>query len=200
MEENNNETRNNSQLQDPTQNQNSNVNNVFSNEEKQYPSGEFVFSVIQKEYDYETARKNALETRSGILITLAAAILTFVFSNIKIPNIKSPIDDFPDLILYVSYFLIAIIAMASVVISLCYLLRVIFIAEYSRFDIDSITQNIAEQEPDLVAYGLAKKYQEIITDNHKTNHNKALLYRKGTNYLIASLFSSVILYAIAINL
>lgn len=200
MEDNNNGTGNDIQLQNQPQDQNSNGNNGLCNEEKQYPSGEFLFSVIQKEYDYETARKNALETRSGILITLAAAILTFVFSNIKIPKIKAPIDNFPNLILYVSYFFIAIIAIASVIISLCYLLRVIFIAEYSRFDIDSITKNTAEMEPDLVAYALSKKYQEIINDNHKTNHNKAVLYRKGTNYLITSLFASVILYAISINL
>ncbi|PEV97706.1 hypothetical protein CN428_24485 [Bacillus cereus] len=175
-----------------------NTNN--NQNELKYPSGEMLLSIIQKEYDYESARKSALETRSGVLITLAAAILTFTFSNVKLPKIKTPINDFPSLIFYVSYFLIAVVSVVTVVISLCYLMRVIFIAEYKRFETETLNTRNGKFQPDIVAMSLTEQYQEIISHNQLANNKKTDLYRKGTNYMIISLFASVILYGIALNL
>ena len=165
-----------------------------------YPSGELLLSVVQKEYDYESARKTALETRAGILITLAAVILTFTFSNVKIPKIKSPIEEFSTLIFYVSYFLIGIISIATIIVSLFYLLRVIFVSEYRRFETSTLNDENASYMPDIVATALTKQYHEIISINHKANTQKTELYIKGSNYLIIALFASVLLYGLALNL
>ncbi|MEH7483965.1 hypothetical protein V7157_23440 [Neobacillus drentensis] len=165
-----------------------------------YPSGELLLTVIQNEYNYEDVRKNALETRSGILLTLAAVVLTFIFSNIKMPKIKTPIADYSSLVFYVSYFLVAVLAVTTILISVFYLIKVIFITEYKRFEINDITWETVEKEPDFIASSLTEKYKQIINWNHKVNHNKAVLYRKGTYSLIAAIFFSVVLYGLSLNL
>lgn len=177
-----------------------NSTDTQNNIEVTYPSGELLLSIVQKEYDYETTRKTVLETRTGILITLAAAILTFTFSNIKLPKIRTPINEFSTLIFYVSYFLIGVTAVVTIGISLCYLLRVLFIAKYKRLDTTDINTQTAAGNPDVVATALTKQYEKILRHNHNVNNDKMILYRKGTNCLIIALFASVILYGIALNL
>ncbi|MDO8160452.1 hypothetical protein FKQ51_24680 [Bacillus toyonensis] len=177
-----------------------NSTDAQNNTEIKYPSGDLLLSIVQKEYDYETTRKTVLETRTGVLITLAAAILTFTFSNIKLPKIKTPINEFSSLIFYVSYFLIGATAVITIGISLCYLLRVLFIAKYNRLDTTDINRQAAGSVPDVVATALMEQYEKILRHNQNVNNDKMILYHKGTNWLIISLFTSVILYGIALNL
>jgi heme/copper-type cytochrome/quinol oxidase subunit 4 len=164
---------------------------------EQYPSGELMLSVIQKEYDYETMRKTALETRAGVLITLLVAILTFAVTSIKIPKIKSSINDEGALFYYFSFFLIVIVVIGSIMLSLFFLLKVFFTDEYKRLDISDFISDYGKYKKDVVAMAITEKYREAITHNQDKNNKKANLYRLGVYTVIVAVFSTMILYGLS---
>lgn len=161
-----------------------------------YPSGELMLAVIQKEYDYEAARKTALENRSGILITLAAAILTFAVSNIKEIEIKYPVEGFGILFYYFSCFILLVLSIGGISYSLYHLLRVLFIDEYKRLDVVSFNRENAQYTSDIFAMACIEKYNLVITHNHVKNDVKVDFYKKGIKYLIISLFATILLYGL----
>lgn len=161
-----------------------------------YPSAELMLAVIQKEYDYEAARKTALENRSGILITLAAAILTFAVSNIKIIEIKYPIEGFGFLFYYSSCFILLVLSIGGIGYSLYNLLRVLFIDKYKRLDVVDFTRENAEYTTEMLAIAFIEKYQVVITHNHVKNDVKVDFYKKGIKYLVISLFATILFYGL----
>lgn len=160
----------------------------------QYPSSELLFTVIQKEYDYENARKVALETRAGILITLTIAISTFILPNISLPKIKQPIVDSSTLFKYFSQYFLLTIMIVTVIGSLYLLIKVLLVNEYQRLDLVDFTEEYGKYNSDVVAMALTKKYRDIITHNHSKNNEKTSVYRIAVYFVLTLVISSILFY------
>jgi hypothetical protein len=171
----------------------------YTENNERYHSAELMLSVIQKEYDYETVRKTALETRSGILMTLGSVILTFAVSKFNVSDINFPIEEKSILVYYCLYFLFMFFSVGSILFSLFNLIKVLFATEYRRLDISDFTSDLGEYQKDVLAMGITIKYREIIDYNHQMNDKKVASYRRGVYSLIIAIFSTVILYGLTIN-
>ncbi len=162
-----------------------------------YPSGEILLSIAQKEYEYEIARKTAVETRAGVLITLLVAIVTFGVSTLGPPVIQMPIKSIKVIILYSCYYTLAILAIGTIVFSLYKLLRVFLIDEYRRLDITNFNRSMGEFNKDVSAMAIAEKYCEIVNYNQNKNDIKIKAYSVGVYSVIASIFLTLIIYGIS---
>lgn len=163
----------------------------------EYLSGELLLSTIQKEYDYENIRKSTLETRSGVLLTLTAAVSTFAVTNIKIPSGILSFSSNTQLYSYLSiYFFLGIIAIA-VILALIFLLKVLLIDEYRRLDLAGFNEDNARFSNNIVAMALTEEYRNIITHNHEKNNQKVKYYRNGIYSAIVAVISIIILYGVS---
>lgn len=176
---------------------------VSSNQEVvTFPSGELLLSVIQKEYDYETARKTALETRAGIFIPFIAAILTFVVSYVKVDQLKKikityAIEGF----YYSVYMLLGIASIGLLVTALIYFIKVLTAYEYKRL----VTAELSSEKhggfaKDVLAMAFAEKYRDIIEHNHSLNGKKAKHYQRGCYVTFAAIITTILVYGISQNI
>ncbi|WP_416420561.1 hypothetical protein ACLZHR_09625 [Priestia aryabhattai] len=170
-------------------------------QQERFPSGEILLSAVQKEYDYEQARKVALETRAGILIPFAAAVLTFAVSYIKISDLKKiKIIFVTDAFLYFFYLLLALIAIASLIVSLFFLMKVFIASKYNRLSIGEFDMNYGMEKKDEVAIALASKYRDIIHHNQKVNNKKTKDYQIGVYAILISTITTILVYGISLNI
>jgi len=160
------------------------------------PSGDLVLSILQREFDIERERKSALETRTGILLTLTFAILTISISNIKIPKILN-IEDSKIMMLYFIYVLLLFILFVFSVSSIFFFIKVLLLDKYKRMDVSTFNERLALHEKKATLPILIDKYREYIIFNQKTNDRKYESYKKGTISIIITFSLSVILYTIS---
>ncbi|MQR93681.1 hypothetical protein [Fictibacillus phosphorivorans] len=175
--------------------------NVPSSDEAKYPSGELLLSVIQKEYDYELARKSTLETRSGVVLTLSLSILTFVVTNIKMDKLLLLDTSKVMTIIFISFFILTvIISIGSLITSLILLIKVLLTYEYRRLELDDFNEEYGSFQKDIIAMALTKEYKNIVTANQKVNNDKTKFYRFGVYSAISLVISSILLYILSLSL
>jgi len=168
---------------------------------EKFPSGELLFSVIQKEYDYEQARKTAMETKAGILIPFVVAVLAFVVSYIKISNFtKHKEYSLLEAFIYISYVFLIIVTVLSVIVALIYLMKVFITYEYKRLSISEFNMDYAKNPKDAVVIALATRYKEIIEHNQGVNNNKTNYYQIGVYATLISTISTILVYGISLNI
>lgn len=62
---------------------------------EEFPSAEIVYASTIRHYEYERERKQVLETKAGILLTLLLGLVTLMISKMKIPetiNLSKTVD------------------------------------------------------------------------------------------------------------
>ncbi|MGM0898260.1 MAG: hypothetical protein ACQEV0_10180 [Bacillota bacterium] len=171
-----------------------------TNNSTDFPSAELMLSIIQKEYDIESSRKTTLENRAGILLTLAAAILTFTLSTLETALIKFPITSTIDFLVSFVYLFFGLLTVISIIISITQLTRVIVIREYERFDTSYLNEKNASYPLEISSLGLIEAYQSIISFNQSTNDRKTGVYSSGTYCLLTAILSSIIFYGLGLYL
>lgn len=169
---------------------------IIDNEIK-FPSSDIMLSVIQKEYDYETTRKERLETRAGVFLTLTLAILTILISRIYIPE-EFRYDNAKWMLAYIIYAIAIISAFISVFFSIFYLVSVLFILKYERIDLKSFTRELAQYKKDVVMMGIIERYIKIISNNQIKNNEKTKKYICGTRFVMGAIVTISIATSIRI--
>lgn len=165
-----------------------------------YPSSELLLSLAQKEYDTEFLRKNHLETKSGILLTLAAALLTFLTSNLEFKKISFPVESIKPMVLYSSYILFTIMSFITLGFSIFYLLKTFLTNQYAHIPLGIFTNKNGGYSKDETAMSIVSLIVEAIKKNEIHNNNKTKAYKFGTYCLFVALITTLISYAIFINL
>lgn len=130
------------------------------------------FELVYNEYNHERNRKQSLESRSGIILSVIAAIIAIVFDKIKIvdifPLFTSPIT-FLILLKIVTAFGIYI----GLVCSVSFSLKTIFIQKYANYDVLTITPITLGNHKNKEMGNIILTYCRIIAEHRVLNEKKA---------------------------
>jgi hypothetical protein len=176
--------------------------NRSTSEQPKYPSGEILFSAIQREYDKEDERSKTLDSRVGILITLSAALLAFVSTYIKIPDFKKiKVETVYDALPYAIFVVLLYTTMLILVFSLIYSVRIITIRSYKRVKLEDFEKPINLQaKPDVIASALITIYRKNIEHNQAINDDKVKMYRRATYCITAAIILAIVVYMVSVGL
>ncbi|WP_046181422.1 hypothetical protein [Domibacillus tundrae] len=178
--------------------QNADTNNQIA---EKFPSAELLLSVIQKEYDYELARKTAFETRAGILLAFVTAILPILISYIKISDLKKiKITHVTEATWYIIYLIFVIIAMCALITAFIFLLKVFMADKYMRMTTKEFNQTYGKYPKDYIAISLTEQYRDIVQYNREKNNIKAKDYKLGTSVSLIGVILIILVYIISLNL
>lgn len=177
-------------------------NNKKDNEDKEkFPSAELMLSVLQKEYDNEAEREKSIESRTGIFMTFAGAILAFMPSTIKLPNVyKIQVKNLLEALPYCTLIILTVITFSTLVFSIICFIRVVSVKEYRRLTLDGFNESNAVYKKEYIALALMKEYQIVVKHNNSTNDKKIALFKRGIYCILIALVLLVIIYFISIFL
>ena len=158
------------------------------------PINEF-YQLVQNEYNCERDRKQSIETRSGIILTVSMAFFAFVIEKVDLKfifaKLNEPLTGFlfieilAGLLTYISYFL-------SVLFSIWSLKSKI----YAFYNVSNIT-TATLLSPRIPTFGqIILDYVDIIKTNREVNNKKV----KNFNWSILCLVICIICLCIYINL
>ncbi|WP_173915967.1 hypothetical protein [Halobacillus sp. Marseille-Q1614] len=166
-----------------------------------YHSSEFILSILLKEYEFELHRKNTIESRTGILITLSSGLLTFAISKIELSKIDALNMELTSnkifLILY------ALLALGTLFFWLCstVLSVIVLVAlRYKRFDVGALKEEHEINKVDVMASSFLELYKEILSKNQAINNKKALFFNLSLIAVVLTVPTTIGLYCLSINL
>lgn len=153
------------------------------------------YQLILNEYNNERDRKQSIETRSGLILTLIATFFAFVLEKIKFSGILSLVNQpltFCLLITIISGFVFYVAFFTSILFSLLSLK----IKTYAFYNITKInTATLMAQR--IPAMGqIILDFVETIQNNRKVNDRKAIYFNRA----VISLVICIISLCIYINL
>ena len=184
------------------QNERTNQNNP-SNDKKEsreepqneLKSGEFLLSVIQTEYTNESERVKSLETRTGIFLVFAGALLSFLSGTLKLPNLYYvKVNNALEATSYVLVWVFAICTLISLFSAIVYFVRVVSVQTYKRLSLDGFERENAVHDKEIVAVAIMHEYKIVIENNHEINNMKIIRFKIGIYLIIISLIFTVITY------
>lgn len=158
------------------------------------PINEF-YQLIQNEYACERERKQSIETRSGIILTVSMALFVFVIEKVSLKEIFSSFEDtltfsllikiLSGLSTYISYFLSVIFSILSLKSK-----------TYAFYNVGNITTARLLSDRISTFGQLILDFVEIIKTNRATNNKKV----KSFNWSILWLVICIICFCIYINI
>lgn len=154
-----------------------------------YPSANLLHETIQREYDIEDDRSKTFDTRVGIFVSLAGAILAFMATSIKFPDIKNiKIDNVYQAMPYAFFVIFLSIAFLMLIASFLCFFKVVSIHRYLRIGLEDLSnENNSRAQVDVVAMVLVGKYYECLIHNGKVNEAKSRFYQWGVFLVLGSL-------------
>lgn len=169
------------------------------NSQEKNESIDILYDLARNEYDNETNRKRDLETRAGILIALVGALIGLFFTVIDISiisNGKTVVETVFYAILALSY----LIPLSIGFLSLKSFIDVIITRDYTRIDVNGISEQTAALEKQVLSFNLANSYKNAVINNEKLNNEKANYFKNGINKLFISFISFFLIYIVHIVL
>lgn len=165
--------------------------------EKSYPSAELMLSVMQKEYEYESERVRSLEARTGIFLAFAGALLVFLSSSLKLPDLKNTeinnlFEAFPIVLVIILTFL----TLALLILAAIFFVRVISIQTYQRLAFKGFVKSNTKEKIDIIATEIMTDYQKVVKHNNEVNNKKVEIYKKGIYLIMAAIIMTAIVYSI----
>jgi hypothetical protein len=164
-----------------------------------FPSAKLLLSIIQKEYYDEFDRGKNLETRTGMFLAFAGAILVFVASNIKLHNLFTVKSI--NVLQALPYAFLIIFLLATLVCliwSILCFIQVISTKTYTRLALDSFSENNlynnAVLPEERVTVALIPLYKSCIDNYTKNNDKKVDWYKKGINLILLALIFTCLTY------
>lgn len=156
-----------------------------------------LFSVIQKEYDYEIDRGKNLETRTGIFLTFTGAALVFLISNVKLSSflavqIKNVLQALP----YAFLLILLVLILISFIGSVIFFIKVLSIKTYKRIALDcfegeKLGKNILVPEA-IATIALIPIYKTCIDSYSEVNDKRVKWFKYGIRLiLLALIFTSI---------
>lgn len=149
------------------------------------------FDLIQNEYARERERKQSLETRSGIIITVATGMFSYLFNSIKIKIIFQLFADvltFFSLLKIVSGMLIYVSFFACILFSF----KTINTSVHSYFDISIITPEILGHQKNFEMIDIITAYKEVVLNHRNNNEEKAKFLRLSIRSIVVCAISTCV--------
>lgn len=169
--------------------------------EESYHSSELLLEVIQREFEYEADRVKSLETRTGIFLAFSGALLVFITSSLKIPNLKTvEVNSLYQAFLPIIVIVLTILAMLLLIISSIIFVKVISLQTYKRLAFNGFTKNNAKELKSIIAVELMMDYQKIVTHNNEVNNKKINMYKYGILTINAAIIMTAIIFCLNIFL
>ncbi|WP_312560645.1 hypothetical protein [Anaerospora sp.] len=182
--------------------QDAKVETIRENTEANLPSAKLLFSVIQKEYEYELNRMKNLEARTGMFLAFTGALLVFVASNIKLANIYSiKTTTVLQALPYNTLIILTLLTLACLLTAIVFFIRVISLETYKRLSLDSFSDEslpmLALHSEEKVAVALVSQYRIIIENSTVINNRKADFFNKGIRFILYALIVTVVAYVLS---
>ena len=149
------------------------------------------FELVQNEYNRERDRKQSLETRSGLIITVITALFAFFVNKISIKEILE-IFQCPLSFLSLLKILSGIAVYISLLVCTWFSLKTITTMQYSYFDISVITLEKLRNPKNYEMIDIVNKYKNMLLNNIKINDKKASFLDFSIKSIIVCVLSSVI--------
>lgn len=155
--------------------------------------------IVQKEYEFERNKKESLENRVGIILTLIGAILVFVLGEMPLNDIFKMGNKYITNLEYVQTFLKSLLVMGiyiSFIYTIIKLYKVIKVDKHDTFPVHEINASrLLEGDRIKETSKIVLTYVEIIKSHRILNNSRAESFEKGLRGLLVSL----ILVGIYIN-
>lgn len=148
-------------------------NNDSQIDEKTYMGAlEPYFELVYNEYNHERNKKQGLESRSGIILSVIAAIIAIVFDKIKIADIFSMFS-----VPLTFIILLKIITGLGIYIglgcSVFFSLKTIFTKKYATYDVSAINSVALGNQKNKEMGNIIMTYCKIINEHRVLNEKKA---------------------------
>lgn len=173
-----------------------NFNKCFKKqeEEKNLISNKLEYlETFKKEYENERIKKQSLETRAGLIVTLLGGIFIFLINDLKIfKNLFIIFETDTSLEKYLKFFISLSITL-FLILTFYELVNILNINEYAAFYVEDnidYTLKYSDTLDDLLL-----SYKEIIIIHRKINSRNAYSFSKAINYLVF-LFIFIIIFLI----
>lgn len=168
------------------------MDNNVEGEEKIDISSEILFHSAIEEYKVEDDKRKTIDTRIGIFIPIALALLMYGLNNVWMYEV--PIDEsLPLLMSGVCWlYLISICAIILFnLISIFFMLYAASASEYKRLDMVYLVNN-TNYSKDVFCLTMSAIYTDAITHNRGVNENKIVIVQRGIYCIVGSLITSVL--------
>lgn len=159
-----------------------------------------ILDAVICEANVERKKKENLENRAGLIISVLLAIGIFLFNKINIWNIVTQSLSIRNLSLFQ---IVAITSGYSIFLFFfltCYqIFKIIDITLHRAFDIDQINENLMNKSEIYRYYFLINTYKSIIEKFRENNDNKALRLSRAIKFLLIMLISIILYISIPLN-
>lgn len=162
-----------------------------------YPSAELMLAAIQREYEYESNRVRSLESRTGIFLAFAGALLVFFSSSLKPINLKEiEVDSLSQAFPFILMIGLIFLTLLILILSVIFFVRVISIQTYKRLSLNGFIKENTKSNPDIIAMEIMIDYQKVVSHNSRVNNKKIELYKKGLYLILMAIIMTAIVYSI----
>lgn len=157
--------------------------------QEQYPSANLSFQVILHEYELECNRTSIIDSKTGIIITLAAAYLVIVLKEFDfLKYLQLPVNTASTALMPLLLVFLNGGAIVLAVLSLLFLLIAVMPRDYQFLNYDDLLEKeLLTEKPDIISVLILQNYIEIIYQNKGVNDKRAVYYRTGLLLLFASI-------------
>jgi len=144
---------------------------------------ESYFELVQNEYRYERDRKQGLETRSGIVLTIVAAMVAIIFDKIPFKDIFSLM--MPQLNFIILLKIIAgLLVYFSYIGSVFFAFKTLYTASYAMYNVANISSEKLGNQKNIELGIIITAYRDIIKENRKINEKKAKAFEHAIKLIV----------------
>lgn len=156
-------------------------------------STDVVFSVIQKEFDYERDRKGKLESKAGIILSLMIAIQTFLITNIKFPK-DIVLTKMSTLISFIVLVILIVAIIVLFIIAMINIIEVLKLNEYKQVDVATCNRELCQFPKDTTTMAFIEKYRDALIHNRSLNDSKSKNYQLAVTTVLLMFLLTLFVY------
>lgn len=153
------------------------------------------FDLIKNEYKLEMDRKQSLETRSSIVITIILALTAFIFQKAEVKYILTLLS-LPLTFLLLVKIIAGLLIYFSLIFSSVFVFKTIFTASYATFELSVISEQSLGNRKNEELVNVIIVYRNIVTESRKINNEKAKAFEYSSIFIIMCLVSVFIFFNI----
>lgn len=141
------------------------------------------FELIKNEYNNERNRKQSLETKSGIMITVIITMATVIFNKIKFKDIFV-LFSLPLTFYLLIKIIIGLLIYLSFFLCIFFLFKTLYTASYATFNVDNISSQTLGNLENIALGNIIIDYKNIIVENRNINDKKAKAFECAITFMI----------------
>lgn len=148
--------------------------------------------IMKHEYEIERNKRQSFETRSGLVITILAALCIFIFDRVSISDIFELMTGPCTFIVFIKI-LSGVAIYISFVLSLYFVIKTINVKAYKNLNVSAINECFMGKPRIEGALKLVHAYRDIIMQHRNINQTSANNL-KASIYWVAVAVSTIIIY------